>query len=98
LTKQQQTSSELVIREVRGVLAIDELHMAMREIRYQVTCAPASRRTSFRRLSKYFGNCWTGLKCSSTVSSEASGENALVNPVKYTFERTRAQSSVVPVG
>src|SRR4030095_9670655 len=34
--KQQQTSSELVIREVRGMVAIDELHMAMREIRYQV--------------------------------------------------------------
>ena len=34
--KQQQTSSELVIREVRGMLAIDELHMAMREIRYQI--------------------------------------------------------------
>jgi two-component system sensor histidine kinase HydH len=34
--KQQQTSSELVIREVHGMLAIDELHMAMREIRYQV--------------------------------------------------------------
>src|SRR6266516_4546561 len=33
--KQQQTSSELVIREVRGMLAIYELHMAMREIRYQ---------------------------------------------------------------
>src|SRR5262245_18807838 len=34
--KQQQTSSALVIREVRGMLAIDELHMAMREIRYQI--------------------------------------------------------------
>jgi len=34
--KQQQTSSVLVIREVHGMLAIDELHMAMREIRYQI--------------------------------------------------------------
>lgn len=33
--QQQQTSSELVIREVHGMLAIDALHMAMREIRYQ---------------------------------------------------------------
>src|SRR5262245_66026630 len=34
--KQQQTSSALVIREVHGMPAIDELHMAMREIRYQI--------------------------------------------------------------
>jgi len=33
--QQQQTSSQLVIREVRGMLAIDELHLQMREIRYQ---------------------------------------------------------------
>ncbi len=34
--QQQRISSELVQREVNGMLAIDELHMAMREIRYQV--------------------------------------------------------------
>lgn len=34
--EQQQTSSELVIREVRGMLAIEELYIAMREIRYQL--------------------------------------------------------------
>lgn len=34
--EQQQTSSELVLREVNGMLAIDELNVAMREIRYQL--------------------------------------------------------------
>lgn len=33
--QRQRTNSELIIREVHGMLAIDELHMAMREIRYQ---------------------------------------------------------------
>lgn len=34
--QQQQISSELIAREVRGMLAIEELHMEMREIRYQL--------------------------------------------------------------
>lgn len=34
--EQQQTSSELMLREVNGMLAIDELNVAMREIRYQL--------------------------------------------------------------
>src|SRR5262245_52282257 len=34
--KQQQASSELVAREVHGMLAIDELHRLLRDIRYQV--------------------------------------------------------------
>lgn len=33
---QQQTSSELIEREVRGMVVIEELHMAIREIRYQI--------------------------------------------------------------
>src|SRR6185295_2053906 len=33
--QQQQTSSELVIREVRGMVAIEDLHLEMRELRYQ---------------------------------------------------------------
>jgi len=34
--QQQRVSSELIAREVRGMLAIEELHMEMREIRYQL--------------------------------------------------------------
>jgi signal transduction histidine kinase len=33
---QQQTNSELIAREVRGMIAIEELNLEMREIRYQI--------------------------------------------------------------
>ena len=34
--KQQNVSSELIAKEVSGVIAIEELHLEMREIRYQI--------------------------------------------------------------
>lgn len=34
--QQQQVSSELIAKEVKGVIAIEELHLEMREIRYQI--------------------------------------------------------------
>ncbi len=34
--EQQKTSSELILREVHGILSIDELNIAMRETRYQL--------------------------------------------------------------